>query len=145
MFVRLTLILLVLSLAACGGGGPLAEVEYSKGTIIIQEVENTDRFPSDCEADTKACDIAKDGTRHLIIWMTFKDSQGVGLSLDELDKMTAFTKEAADVHLISGDGTKVKLWGSGLQLGRLFLLFRVPEDQRDFNLYWPDNTTIYLG
>jgi hypothetical protein len=135
----------IVFLVACGSSAPKAEIETSQGTIIVQEVQLTDRFPPDCTDESATCDQAQEGYRHLIVWMGWSDAAGPGISVDALGKLTTFTAESGEAYVTSGGGSQIELGANGMEAGRLFLLFRVPNDARDFTLYWPNNPPVDLG
>lgn len=65
--------LVVMLIAACGASAPKAEIEAeietSQGTVVVREVQLVDRFPPGCNDESPACDRAREGHRHLIVWM----------------------------------------------------------------------------
>jgi hypothetical protein len=135
----------VLLLVACGSQGPKAELETAGGTMVVTQVQLADRFPPDCKEDSTSCDKAQEGQRYLIVWMGWSDVKGPGLSADEMGKLSTFVGESGDAYVTAGDGSRIELGGNGMQLGRPFILFRVPKAARDFTLYWPDNPPVDLG
>ena len=137
--------LVTLLLVACGGSSPQAEIQTSQGTVILQDVELADRFPPDCDAGSSGCVAAQDGHRYLVLWLRWADVEGPGIPVEKLGMLTDFAGESGSAYVVDGDGARTEAGGSGLESGRLFVTFSVPDGARDFTLHWPDNPAVDLG
>ena len=141
----LRVVLVMSLLVVCGCGAAKKQFQTTRGSVTIHKVELSDRFPPDCEADTPPCLDADAGHKYLILWTWWDEVKGPGLSIDDMDRLGDFNEEAAQAHVTADDGSRIDLDGSGMESGRVFLIYEVSDSARGFALHWPNNPEVVLG
>jgi VHL beta domain len=106
------------------------------GSLLVDGVQITDRFPPACIPNTPFCDTANPGYEILVVWLKVASGNQAAI-VTELRN--------AKVVLVASDGSQTKPYSVGLLSGRLFLAFTPRSTSHGFKLIWPGNPPIPLG
>jgi hypothetical protein len=132
------MVLLMLLVVACSGGSaPKGELQTLQGPLVVEEIEQVDRFPPECGTASAICVMPNAGQELVVFWLQWADAEGSGLPAEPQDRVNGFSEESRAAYLTTADGTRLEWVGSGLESGRLFLLFSVPAGSEDLTLHWP--------
>jgi hypothetical protein len=122
------------------------KIKTSLGEFEIESVQESDRFPPDCEnPPSPGCDKAKEGYKILIIWLKNLGKEQVSLELYDISKGVYVTADdGSKTERFSGGGVFQKR-GDGKDEPRLFVAFTPPSTAQNFKLSWPDNAPLQLS
>ena len=115
---------------------PVATIETDNGVIAVTKVEISPTFPPGCNPGDLSCSEASPGYVILILWL--KNVEG-----DEPVDASGFL--SMQIYLTGSDGSRTKIFASGLLNGESFVGFTPPESAGDFTLEWPGNPPLELG
>lgn len=130
-------IFVALLLAACGA--PPATIKTPAGTLSVNKVQLTDRFPPGCDPKSPMCQQVQEGYQALIVWLERADKGDPAAISDKL------RSTFPEVYVIASDGsqTKASMWG--VFESRLVVGFTPQASAHGFKLFWPDNPVVELG
>lgn len=125
---------------------PKPKIKTSKGDFEIEEVQESDRFPPDCQnPPSPGCDKAREGYKILIVWLKSAGEGRVDMELFDLSKGVYVTADDdSKTERFSGGGIHQKTADGGFE-GKLFVGFTPAKTARNFKLYWPGNSPIELS
>ena len=119
------------------------ELTTTAGTLLVDQVQLTDRFPPGCDpGGFLSCYRAGPGFKILIVWLTRKGGdQG---DSEALTSVTSALGTASDVYVTASDGSRGSRTISGFAADRLFLAFAPHDAASGFVLHFADDPPITL-
>jgi hypothetical protein len=125
------------------GGASRIELTTTAGTLLVDQVQLTDRFPPGCDpGGFLSCYRAGPGFKILIVWLTRKGGdQG---DSEALTSVTSALGTASDVYVTASDGSRGSRTISGFAADRLFLAFAPHDTAGGFVLHFADDPPITL-
>jgi hypothetical protein len=121
------------------------KIKTSMGEFEIEGVQESDRFPPDCEnPPSQMCDKASEGYKILIVWLKHAETDRVNMQLYDSSKGVYVTADdGSKTERYSGGGIFVKT-ADGKDEPRLFIGFTPPKTAQNFKLFWPGNPAFEL-
>lgn len=122
-------------LAGCASSSskPMVEVVTPFGRAMIEEAQLGERFPPGC-ADPDCRLSAAQGQKLLVVWVAALDQMPV-------DQLLAYSQGA---FVAASDGSTTRLTSSGVEAGRLYLVFSVGQATSQFTLFGFDILPVDL-
>lgn len=104
------------------------------GDVLIERAEISGRFPKDCQ-EADCIQNVEAGQQIIVVWASFPDQDFL-----RMDTIVSLGKS----YLITGDGLQIDLTEHGVLPEGYYLLFKVPDDAKNFTLHIEDKS-IKLG
>jgi hypothetical protein len=123
---------------------PSSTVDFNRATVKtlfgpfqITNIQESNRFPPDCDSTSIDCEKVEPGYKALVIWLKSNSPDSSSIDFSNLSASNG-------VYIIDGDGTRTNCFSGGKINGKHLIAFTPPVKSNNFILYWPGNSPIPL-
>jgi len=150
LFALIVVMIVTIILSACQSEASRTtdshpKLKMSAATLVIVDVEFSDRFPPSCSSGP-TCQKAKKGNKILIVWLEREDGGDINEISEKLfgEVIPFLTGSTDKAYVIDNDGIKTGLAVANVTGSRYALVFAPPDSAQGFKLIWPNNLEIDL-